>query len=141
MFDELKQIREAALKELEAVKNADELSELNTAVLGRGGKLTAILRTMGRLSAEERAELGKRANLVKQELAEKFEERRAKLSELAEQKKIEREAIDVTLPGRRKAAGTGALNPLTLIYREIRDALVGLGFTTFEGPEVEYDEY
>ncbi|MBQ4341018.1 MAG: phenylalanine--tRNA ligase subunit alpha, partial [Clostridia bacterium] len=141
MFEELKQIREAALRQLEEAVSSEELNELSTSVLGRGGKLTAILRTMGKLSAEERAEMGKRANLVKQELAERFEERRAALAELAEQRRIEREAIDVTLPGVRKAAGTGALNPLTLVYREIRDALVGLGFTTFEGPEVEYDEY
>ena len=141
MFEELKKIREEALEKLSSALSAEELSELSTAVLGRGGKLTAILRTMGKLSAEERAELGKRANLVKQELTERFEERKAALSELAEQARIEREAVDVTLPGVRKATAAGALNPLTLIYREIRDALVGLGFTTFEGPEVEYDEY
>lgn len=134
-------IREAALKQLTGIESADELTELSANVLGRGGKLTAILRTMGKLSAEERAEMGKRANAVKTELAEKFEQRKAQLMELAEQMKIEREAIDVTLPGKRKAVGAGALNPLTLVYREIRDALVGLGFTTFEGPEVEYDEY
>ena len=141
MFEELKQIRESALAELESITEADALNELSTSVLGRGGKLTAILRTMGKLSAEERAELGKRANAVKQELTERLEARKAQLAELAEQKRIEREVIDVTLPGVRRAVGAGALNPLTLIYREIRDALVGLGFTTFEGPEVEYDEY
>ena len=141
IFDELMQIRAKALEQLEKAASSDELSELNTSVLGRGGMLTAILRTMGKLSAEERAELGKRANAVKQELVERFEARRAMLAEEAERKKIEREAIDVTLPGKRIAAGTGALNPLTLVYREIRDALIGLGFTTFEGPEVEYDEY
>ena len=141
MFEELKEIRDAALRELEAIKSADELSELSTSVLGRGGKLTAILRTMGKLSAEERAEMGKRANAVKQELTERFEERKAALHELAERMKIEREAIDVTLPGKRRALPMGALNPLTLVYRQIRDALVGLGFTTFGGPEIEYDEY
>ncbi|MBR5714411.1 MAG: phenylalanine--tRNA ligase subunit alpha [Clostridia bacterium] len=141
MFEELKEIRDAALLELEAIKSADELSELSTSVLGRGGKLTAILRTMGKLSAEERAEMGKRANAVKQELTERFEERKAALHELAERMKIEREAIDVTLPGKRHALPMGALNPLTLVYRQIRDALVGLGFTTFGGPEIEYDEY
>lgn len=141
MFEELKEIRDAALRELEAIKSADELSELSTSVLGRGGKLTAILRTMGKLSAEERAEMGKRANAVKQELTERFEERKAALHELAERMKIEREAIDVTLPGKRRALPMGALNPLTLVDRQIRDALVGLGFTTFGGPEIEYDEY
>ncbi|MBR5713327.1 MAG: phenylalanine--tRNA ligase subunit alpha, partial [Clostridia bacterium] len=141
MFDELKNIREQALTELESIISGEELEKLSASVLGRGGKLTAILRTMGQLSAEERAALGQRANVVKQELTQKFDERKAALLELAEQKRIEREAIDVTMPGVKRAVPMGALNPLTLVYREIRDALVGLGFTTFEGPEVEYDEY
>ena len=141
MFEELKEIREAALEELERIASSEELEKLSAAVLGRGGKLTAILRTMGQLSAEDRAALGQKANVVKQELTQRFEERKAAMLELMEQKRIEREAIDVTMPGVKRAVPMGALNPLTLVYREIRDALVGLGFTTFEGPEVEYDEY
>ena len=141
MFEELLEIRAAALKELEEIASSEELERLSSSVLGRGGKLTAILRTMGKLSSEERAALGQKANAVKQELAQIFDDRKAKMQELAEQLRIEREAIDVTLPGERRAVPMGALNPLTLVYREIRDALVGMGFTTFEGPEVEYDEY
>ena len=141
MFEELQKIREEALSLLDGIASGDELEKLSSSVLGRGGKLTAILRTMGQLSAEERAALGQRANVVKQELAQRFEERKTALQELAEQKRIEREAIDVTMPGVKRAVPMGALNPLTLVYREIRDALVGMGFTTFEGPEVEYDEY
>ena len=113
IFDELMQIRAKALEQLEKAASSDELSELNTSVLGRGGMLTAILRTMGKLSAEERAELGKRANAVKQELVERFEARRAMLAEEAERKKIEREAIDVTLPGKRIAAGSIPLHSFT----------------------------
>lgn len=141
MFDELKKIHEEVLAQLSSVGSPEELDKLIAAVLGRSGKLTSILRTMGQLSAEERAALGQRANVVKQELIKRFDERKYDLMELAEQKKIEREAIDVTMPGVKRAVPMGALNPLTLVYREIRDALVGLGFTTFEGPEVEYDEY
>lgn len=140
MLDELAKIREDALKRLENIKSEEELSELNTSVLGRNGALTAILRTMGKLSAERRAQLGKAANEVKQSIAEALEARKAMLDAFAEQKRIEDETVDVTLPGVIELP-SGKLNPLTKVYREIRDALVGLGFTTFEGPEIEYDDF
>lgn len=108
--------------------------------MGRNGALTAILRTMGKLSAERRAQLGKAANEVKQSIAEALEARKAMLDAFAEQKRIEDETVDVTLPGIIELP-SGKLNPLTKVYREIRDALVGLGFTTFEGPEIEYDDF
>ena len=60
MFEDLLEIRRAALQELESVNTSEELEKLAASVLGRGGKLTAILRTMGKLSAEERAALGQR---------------------------------------------------------------------------------
>ena len=140
MLDELAKIREDALKRLENIKSEEELSELNTSVLGRNGALTAILRTMGKLSAERRAQLGKAANEVKQSIAEALEARKAMLDAFAEQKRIEDETVYVTLPGVIELP-SGKLNPLTKVYREIRDALVGLGFTTFEGPEIEYDDF
>ena len=85
MLDELAKIREDALKRLENIKSEEELSELNTSVLGRNGALTAILRTMGKLSAERRAQLGKAANEVKQSIAEALEARKAMLDAFAEQ--------------------------------------------------------
>ncbi len=140
MLDELAKIRENALARLKGIKTEEELDALNTEILGRNGALTAILRTMGKLSPEERAELGKAANSAKQALTAAIGERRSSIAELIESVKNERERIDVTLPG---ITGTpmGKLNPLTTVYREIRDALIGLGFTTFEGPEIEYDDY
>lgn len=140
MLDELAKIRENALARLKSIKTVEELDALNTEVLGRNGSLTAILRTMGKLSPEERAKLGKAANYAKQALASAIGERRSAIAELVDSLRTERERIDVTLPG---ITGTpmGKLNPLTVTYREIRDALIGLGFTTFEGPEIELDDY
>ena len=140
MLEQLTRIRESALERLKGVKTEEELEELNTEILGRNGALTAILRSMGKLSPEERAELGKSANAAKQALIEAIGQRRSAIAELMESIKNERGSIDVTLPGL-KASPLGRLNPLTKVYREIRDALIGLGFTTFEGPEIEYDDY
>lgn len=140
MLDELAKIRENALARLRSIKTVEELDALNTEVLGRNGSLTAILRTMGKLSPEERVELGKAANYAKQALASAIGERRSAIAELVDSMRNERERIDVTLPGI-TGIPMGKLSPLTVTYREIRDALIGLGFTTFEGPEIELDDY
>lgn len=140
MLEKLEKIREDALTRIADIAQESELIEYNVSILGRNGELTQILRTMGTLSPQMRATLGKKANEVKQELTDAFNERRTALAEAAEREMIASEAIDVTLPGTVETP-LGKLNPLTLTYREIRDALVGLGFTTFDGPEIEYDDY
>lgn len=140
MLEELKKIREEALKKLEKIESEDELNDLNVAVLGRNGALTGILRAMSKLAPDERAALGKAANEVKQDLTAVFDGAKARIEAKAEELKIKAETIDVTLPGVIDVPA-GRLNPLTLVYRQIRDALIGLGFTTFEGPEIEYDDY
>lgn len=140
MLEKLEKIRDDALKRIEQIDLESELAEYNVSILGRSGELTQILRTMGKLSSEMRANLGKKANEVKQTLTDAFNARRTVLAEAAERARIAAEAIDVTLPGKIEVP-LGKLNPLTIVYREIRDALVGLGFTTFDGPEIEYDDY
>ena len=84
MLEELAKIRENALARLKEVKSEAELNELNIEILGRNGALTGILRSMGKLSPEERAELGKSANAAKQALAEAFGARKAAMVQLAE---------------------------------------------------------
>ena len=139
MLEELAKIREEALKTLESIETEAELTELNVNILGRNGALTGILRGMSKLSPEERAALGKEANEVKQCLTAAFDEVNARLEANAEEARIKAETIDVTLPGVIDVPA-GKLSPLTLVYRQIRDALIGLGFTTYEGPEIEYDD-
>ncbi len=140
MVNELQKIREEALKRLETAREEAELDAVNVSVLGRNGALTEILRMMGKLSKDERAALGQAANSLKQELEGVIERRKAALSEIALAERLKREAIDVTEPGKR-VLPIGRLHPMTQVYREIRDVLVGMGFTTFYGPEVELDEF
>ena len=139
MLEELAKIREEALKTLESIESEAELTELNVNILGRNGALTGILRGMSKLSPDERAAMGKEANEVKQSLTAAFDEVKARLEAKAEEARIKAETIDVTLPGVIDVPA-GKLSPLTLVYRQIRDALIGLGFTTYEGPEVELDD-
>lgn len=133
-------IRQETLDRLKEVREEKELEALNVSVLGRNGALTEILRTMGKLDKEQRAKLGQASNAVKKELEEAIGARREKIAELMLERRFEKEALDVTEPGKRKLPA-GHLHPMTKTYREIRDALIGMGFTTFGGPEVEYDDY
>ena len=140
MNEALEKIRQEALARLQEVREEKELEELNSSVLGRSGSLTGILRTMGQLDKEQRAKLGQASNAVKKELEQAIAERMAKIAQLMQQKAFEKETLDVTEPGIRRQP-SGRLHPMTQTYREIRDALIGMGFTTFHGPEVEYDDF
>ncbi len=140
MIEALEQIRKDAMERLSNVREEKELEALNIAVLGRNGSLTEILRTMGKLDREQRAILGQAANAVKKELEQAIAAQKAHIGELMQQRAFEKEALDVTEPGVRRQP-RGRLHPMTKTYREIRDALIGMGFTTFDGPEVEYDDY
>ena len=140
MNEALEKIRQEALARLQEVREEKELEELNSSVLGRSGSLTGILRTMGQLDKEQRAKLGQASNAVKKELEQAIAERRAKIAQLMQQQAFEKETLDVTEPGIRRQP-SGRLHPMTQTYREIRDALIGMGFTTFHGPEVEYDDF
>ncbi len=136
----LDSIKSEALSALQEIDSLEELNELSVSVLGKKGLLTAILRTMGSLSPEERAEMGKQANIVKKELSDAFSKKEAELSQREQERLFRLDAVDVTAPGNKKLP-LGRIHPMTQTYREIRDALIGLGFTMFDGPEIEYDDY
>ncbi|HWQ57798.1 MAG TPA: phenylalanine--tRNA ligase subunit alpha [Clostridia bacterium] len=140
MYDKLKEIREETLRQLNDAQDERELESLGVSVLGRSGALTEILRAMGKLEKEERAKFGQAANQVKKELEDAITAQRTRIAALMQEKRFALEALDVTEPGVRRRP-MGRLHPMTQTYRVIRDALIGMGFTTFDGPEVEYDDY
>jgi len=139
MMESLAALREEAEAKLNACESPEELEAMLVETLGRSGKLTAILRTMGKLPKEERASVGAYANKVKAALETVVAEKRAALGEIAKQRRFEKEAVDVTAPGT-LCRPLGRLHPMTQTYREIRDALIGMGFSMFDGPEIELDE-
>lgn len=137
--DSLKTIRDDALKALTSLRSVDELDQLRVNLFGKNGQLTSILRTMGKLIPEERAVVGAEANRIKQELENSLNERKSALQQAAQEARFEKERVDVTAPGR-VTIPSGRIHPMTQTYREIRDALVGMGFSLFGGPEIELDD-
>jgi len=120
---------------------ADEtaLQDIRVRFLGKKGELTAIMKGMGALSAEERPVVGAVANRVKDDISEAFEQRLAIVKQQAIAQKLANEKIDVTLPGRRGLAGSK--HPVTLVTEELIEIFSSLGFCVAEGPEVEQDFY
>lgn len=139
ILESLKSIHAEAMDKLKAGRTAEELDQLRVSTLGKNGQLTAILRTMGKLLPEERAAVGAEANRIKQAFEAALESRRKELAAIAQQARFEAETLDVTAPGENKRP-MGRLHPMTQTYREIRDALVGMGFSLFGGPEIELDD-
>lgn len=139
MENRLEQIKATALEKLGALKEEQELSDLQQQLFGKSGELTAILRTMGQISKEERARMGAEVNKIKGELSTAMEEKRAAFRKKAQEEKFKKEALDVTEPGI-VPQPLGSLHPMTQTYRTIRNALVGMGFQVFDGPEIELDD-
>ncbi len=127
----------AARAELDAAQDEAALARWRIAYLGRKGRITALLRSLGELPLMERRRVGADANRLKQELEVAYEARRDLLKE---QRWAGGEgAIDVTLPGRPKRVGR--LHPVTKTLRDMLDIFVSMGFSVVEGPEVETDYY
>lgn len=139
MDKRLKQIKATALEKLSGLKEEQELGDLQQQLFGKSGELTAILRTMGQISKEERSRMGAEVNKTKAELAAAMEEKKEAFRRKAQELKFKREALDVTEPGIMPQP-LGSLHPMTQTYRTIRDALVGMGFEVFDGPEIELDD-
>lgn len=139
MEQQLKQLEQEALAKIEAASNVKELNDVRVAYLGKKGPITDLLKGMGKLSAEERPKMGALVNTVRENLTEVLTAKMAALEEAAIQQQLEKESIDVTLPGARVAIGNR--HPLTRVIEEIEDLFVGMGYEIVEGPEVEKDYY
>ena len=135
MKEQLAKIRAEALAAFDSVKDAAALDELRVKYLGKKGELTAVLKQMGRLSAEERPAMGALANEVRAALEGALESASRKVEEAALSAKLKAEAVDVTIPG--KPVRVGRRHPMYTALDEIKEIFIGMGFTVLDGPEIE----
>lgn len=139
MKEMLEQIRARALEALDGAKDAGELEALRVQLLGKKGELTAVLKQMGGLSAEERPVMGQLANSVRADIEKKLDERKVELKAKALEEKLKAEAIDITIPG--DPVALGHKHPMNKALDEAKEIFIGMGFQILEGPEVELAEY
>ena len=137
MKEKLLEIKAEALNQI-SDENAD-LEQIRIKYLGKKGELTAVLRGMGALTAEERPVVGQIANEVRACIEDALTKKSAELKEKELEDKLRREKIDVTMPA--TEVPMGHIHPLTRVQRELEDIFIGMGFSIVEGPEVEYDYY
>ena len=138
MKEQLANIRAQALAAFEEAQDLAALDELRVKYLGKKGELTAVLKQMGKLSAEERPAMGQLANEVRAALEGAIEETSKKLEAKALEQRLRDEALDVTVPG--KPVKLGHKHPMYIALDELKDIFVGMGFTVLDGPEVELAE-
>ncbi len=139
MKEELEKVEKEALSELDGAGTKQELLGLRTKYLGRKGRLAFFIKKLAELSDEERKEAGRLINTVKQRLEERVKSLLQGFEEKEKAERLEKERIDVTLPGR--FTPLGRLHPVTRIMTEVEDIFSGLGFEIAEGPEIEKDYY
>ena len=137
MKDLLEQIRQSAMEQLSRV-DAD-LSEIRVKYLGKKGELTAVLRSMGSLTPEERPAFGQRANEVRAQIEAEIERRQTEMKSAMRDRALRAEKLDVTVPG--EDVPFGHIHPLSRVQHEIEDIFIGMGYSIAEGPEVELDYY
>lgn len=132
---EIERKAEELFKDLDSV---EALEELRIEFLGKKGKITEVLKQMGKLPAEEKPLIGQVANNVKTRINNLLLDKKIELDKALADQKLQEETIDLTLPGKR--IEIGHRHPLTVVTDQIKDIFIGLGFTIAEGPEIE-NEY
>lgn len=135
MKEKLDKIGQGAIKELEKVTDLKELEDLRVKYLGKRGKLTLVLRDMGKLDPKERPIVGQMANSIRKEIEEKISSIKDKLDEEVKKIRLEKEKIDITMT--REKTRLGHKNPLIATIEELEDLFTSMGFTVIEGPEIE----
>lgn len=135
----LEAIRQKIVVELQEAHDMQTLENIRVKFLGKKGELTALLKQMGKLSAEERPVIGQMANEIRAFIEDRISTRTAQLKNELMQQKLKDEKLDVTLPGKRHPLGKK--HPLNLVLDEIEEIFLGMGFSIATGPEVELDYY
>ena len=139
MREKLEQLRHGALQAIATASAVEQLQEIRISLLGRKGELTALMKGLGSLSAEERPIVGQLVNTVRDEIESALGSAIESAQEKVIADRLQSEREDISLPGRRQLKGTK--HPVSLVIEEICSIFAGLGFSVAEGPEIEHDWY
>lgn len=137
MKESLEALREEILERIGNGATEQEIDRLRVEYLGRGGKLTLLLRGLREVPPEERPQLGAELNQLRHIVEEQLETRLQELNRRDKERSLAEERVDITLPGSRWERGR--IHPLTLVMDEIIDTFLGMGFEIARGPDIEDD--
>ena len=137
--EQLKRIQDEALSQLEKIKDKSALEDVRMRVLGKKGELTMLLRSMGQVPPEERPQVGQMINAVRERISTRLEAMEQEAKKAEQEKRLEKETIDITEP--RKHVTMGSQHPISLALDQILQVFTGMGFDVVEGPEIELDHF
>jgi phenylalanyl-tRNA synthetase alpha chain len=138
---DLAQLENEILAEVAAAADDTALETVRVAALGKNGTVTALLKTLGALSAEQRKSQGPLINGMKDRVNAALAERREAFKAAALEARLNTESIDVTLPVREAPAEIGRVHPITQVIDELTAIFADMGFAVAEGPDIETDDY
>src|SRR6476646_6262772 len=138
---DLRALETELLTAIAAATDEAALETVRVAALGRSGSISALLKTLGTMTPDERKQQGAAINGVKDRVAASLTARKDALKELALDQRLNTEAVDVTLPVREAPAETGRLHPITQVVDELTAIFADMGFAIAEGPDIETDDY
>jgi len=139
MKETLTKLKDDALNKLEQVKTLNDLETVRVEYLSKKGHISLMMGKLRDLPNEERPAFGQMVNQVKQEVEQALYEKKQVLEDAALLESLQKEHIDVTLPGYQFYQGS--THPLTQVIEDIEDLFMGMGYTVEEGPELENDHY
>lgn len=139
MGDKIQEMTEAVKKKLGEIKTLQELQELKVKYLGKKGEVTSMLKGLGGMAPEERPIFGQKVNKLREELEKLMERRENQVKEKILEQRLQKEKIDVTMPG--KNIELGSIHPITQVIQEVEEIFLGMGYSIADGPEVETAVY
>ena len=139
MSDNLELLHQQALSDIENANDLETLSNVRNTYLSKKSPLMAMMSKMKELQGDEKIAFGQKINAIKNELTVKLEEKKTTLEAIKLQEKLEKEVIDITLPG--VNYDMGGKNPFRIIEDEMIDIFTSMGYEIAEGPEVEDDNH
>lgn len=139
MKEKLEKLREQVTEKLDKINTLENLDELRVTILGKKGELTNIMKEMGSIAAEKRAEFGKTVNEIKEKITGDFESKLSALKNKLKEEKLKTEILDITLPGKKQ--NIGSIHPITQTLAMVRAIFMEMGFDIMDGPEIEHTYY
>jgi phenylalanyl-tRNA synthetase, alpha subunit len=139
MREKLQQIKEEALGQIQASDMPEKLQDVRVRFLGKKGELTAVLKGMKDVAAEERPKVGQMVNEAREVIEASLDKAKDRMESILREQRLKREVIDVTLPSKKNEVGHR--HPNTIALEEVERIFIGMGYEVVEGPEVEYDLY
>ncbi len=140
-MSDIAQLEQSILTDIAAAADEAALEAVRVAALGKSGSVSALLKTLGGMTPDERREKGPAINGLKDRVTEALAARREALKTAALDKRLATETVDVTLPVREASAEIGRIHPISQVIDELTTIFADMGFAVAEGPDIETDDY